>query len=104
MTTDQNPDCLFCKIVNGDIPAQRLYEDDWVLAFDDINPQAPVHFLVIPKTTITHPATTTHGRLNAEQKSQAGIGEGLVRVSCGLEDIRDIQADLERGLSERHVD
>ena len=54
------------------------------------------------KTTITHPATTTHGRLNAEQKGQAGIGEGLVRVSCGLEDIRDIQADLEGGLSERH--
>ena len=52
------------------------------------------------KTTITHPATTTHGRLSEEQKMEAGIGEGLVRVSCGLEDIRDIQADLAGGLSE----
>ena len=52
------------------------------------------------KTTVTHPATTTHGRLSEEQKMEAGIGEGLVRVSCGLEDIRDIQADLAGGLSE----
>jgi len=42
-------DCLFCKIVAGDIPATIVYEDDNVLAFDDISPQAPVHTLVIPK-------------------------------------------------------
>lgn len=41
--------CIFCKIVNGEIPAQKVYEDDDVLAFDDISPQAPVHVLVIPK-------------------------------------------------------
>ena len=45
-------DCLFCKIVNGDIPARKLYEDDRVVAFHDIAPQAPVHFLVIPKKHI----------------------------------------------------
>ena len=45
-------DCLFCKIVNGDIPARKLYEDDLVVAFHDIAPQAPVHFLVIPKKHI----------------------------------------------------
>lgn len=45
-------DCLFCKIVNGDIPARKLYEDDQVVAFHDIAPQAPVHFLVIPKKHI----------------------------------------------------
>jgi O-succinylhomoserine sulfhydrylase len=50
------------------------------------------------KTTITHPATTTHGRLTPEQKAQAGIADGLVRVSVGLESIRDIQRDLARGL------
>jgi O-succinylhomoserine sulfhydrylase len=50
------------------------------------------------KTTITHPATTTHGRLTPEQKAQAGIAEGLVRVSVGLENIRDIQGDLANGL------
>ena len=45
-------DCLFCKIVNGDIPSAKVYEDEKVLAFKDINPQASVHFLVIPKTHI----------------------------------------------------
>ena len=45
-------DCLFCKIVNGDIPARKLYEDDQVVAFHDIAPQAPVQFLVIPKKHI----------------------------------------------------
>lgn len=50
------------------------------------------------KTTITHPATTTHGRLTPEQKMQAGIADGLVRVSVGLESSRDIQRDLARGL------
>lgn len=50
------------------------------------------------KTTITHPGTTTHGRLAPEQKAQAGIVDGLLRVSVGLENIHDIQRDLARGL------
>jgi histidine triad (HIT) family protein len=41
--------CIFCKIVNKEIPAKIVYEDDSILAFDDINPQAPVHVLLIPK-------------------------------------------------------
>jgi len=45
-------DCLFCKIVSGDIPSTKVYEDDMVLAFRDIAPQAPVHVLVIPKIHI----------------------------------------------------
>jgi histidine triad (HIT) family protein len=47
MTTD--PDCIFCKIVAGQIPARKAYEDDQLLAFHDIHPWAPVHLLVIPK-------------------------------------------------------
>lgn len=50
------------------------------------------------KSTITHPATTTHGRLSAEQKREAGIGEGLIRVSVGLEEVEDLKRDLARGL------
>lgn len=50
------------------------------------------------KTTITHPATTTHSRMTPEQRSAAGISDGLVRIAVGLESIADIQADLERGL------
>lgn len=42
-------DCLFCKIINGDIPSNKAYEDEKCYAFHDINPQAPVHVLVIPK-------------------------------------------------------
>jgi len=49
---DQNPDCLFCKIVAGTIPAKRLYEDEESIAFADINPQAPAHLLIIPKRHI----------------------------------------------------
>lgn len=50
------------------------------------------------RTTITHPASTTHGRITAEARAQAGIGEGLLRVAAGLEDLKDLQADLARGL------
>jgi histidine triad (HIT) family protein len=41
--------CLFCRIVAGEIPAKKVYEDDDVIAFDDINPQAPMHVLVVPR-------------------------------------------------------
>ena len=50
------------------------------------------------KSTITHPASTTHGRISAEARANAGIGEGLLRVAVGLENIEDIKADLARGL------
>ena len=45
-------DCLFCKIANKEIPSNLIYEDDKVVAFNDINPQAPVHFLLVPKEHI----------------------------------------------------
>lgn len=44
-----DPNCIFCKIVRGEIPAKKIHEDDEVLAFHDVRPQAPVHFLLIPK-------------------------------------------------------
>jgi O-succinylhomoserine sulfhydrylase len=50
------------------------------------------------KSTITHPATTTHGRISPEARARAGITEGLLRVAVGLESVKDICADLERGL------
>ncbi|MBU2885092.1 O-succinylhomoserine sulfhydrylase [Gilvimarinus agarilyticus] len=51
------------------------------------------------KTTIVHPATTTHGRLSDAQRAETGITENLIRIAVGLEDVQDIQADLERGLT-----
>ena len=46
-------DCLFCKVVKGDIPSSKVYENEYVYAFRDINPQAPVHILVVPKEHIS---------------------------------------------------
>jgi histidine triad (HIT) family protein len=45
-------DCVFCKIIDGDIPADRLYEDDLVVTILDINPRAPIHFIVLPREHI----------------------------------------------------
>jgi O-succinylhomoserine sulfhydrylase len=53
------------------------------------------------KSTITHPATTTHGRLEPEQRTEAGISDGLIRVSVGLEDVEDLKKDLARGLAQK---
>jgi len=73
-----DPECLFCKIVAGELPAERLYEDDDILAFEDIHPQAPFHGLIIPKT---HVATLND--LEAEQVELAGrlflVAQGLAR-------------------------
>jgi histidine triad (HIT) family protein len=69
MTAD--PECLFCKIVAGQLPADRVYEDEAVLAFKDIHPQAPFHCLVIPKV---HVATLND--FSADQR--ALIGELLL--------------------------
>jgi histidine triad (HIT) family protein len=52
-------DCIFCKIVDGRIPAKKVFEDDDILAFNDINPARPVHVLVIPKKHIASLATVT---------------------------------------------
>ena len=52
-------DCIFCKIANGEIPSTKVYEDDLVVAFNDLEPQAPTHILVIPKKHITSAADIT---------------------------------------------
>ncbi len=69
-------DCLFCKMVKGDIPPDKVYEDDEVLAFNDINPQAPTHILIIPKK---HIAT-----LNDVEESDIGLLGKLSRVAAKL--------------------
>ena len=54
------------------------------------------------KTTIVHPATTTHGRLSEQQRKEAGIHQGMIRIAVGLEDVEDLQADCERGFAAAH--
>ncbi|MDA8163636.1 MAG: histidine triad nucleotide-binding protein [Desulfobacteraceae bacterium] len=51
--------CIFCKIAGGEIPVAKLYEDEDVVAFRDLNPQAPLHFLVIPRKHLAGPAAIT---------------------------------------------
>lgn len=58
-----DPNCLFCKIVNGEIPAATVYQDDTVTVFKDINPQAPIHYLVIPNTHTACVAETADGKI-----------------------------------------
>lgn len=58
-------DCLFCKIIHGEIPSTKVYEDDTVFAFRDINPQAPTHVLVIPKKHVASLAEAD--KLSAEE-------------------------------------
>lgn len=87
-------DCLFCKIVEGTIPSRKVYEDDLVYAFHDIQPQAPVHLLVIPKKHIAamndcepeDQALLGHLLLSAKTIAQeAGLGESGYRLinNCG---------------------
>ncbi|MDO9558619.1 MAG: HIT domain-containing protein [Syntrophales bacterium] len=57
-------DCIFCRIVSGQIPSSKVYETDQVLAFDDIHPMAPVHVIVIPKTHIPTLMDLTAERMN----------------------------------------
>ena len=64
-------DCIFCKIVAGEIPATKVYEDDDVIAFNDIHPIAPVHFMIVPKEHIESLAS-------AEEKHQALLGKILL--------------------------
>ncbi len=66
--------CLFCKIVAGKVPAARVYEDDQVIAFNDINPQAPMHVLVVPKR---HVAT-----LNDLSEADDALVGAMVRVAA----------------------
>jgi histidine triad (HIT) family protein len=74
--------CLFCKIINKEIPAKIVYEDDSIIAFEDVNPQAPVHILVIPRI---HIPTT----LDIDDKDNELIGR-MVQVASKIARDREI--------------
>lgn len=75
-------DCIFCKIVKGDIPCAKIYENDRVLAFDDINPMAPVHVIIVPKK---HLPTL----LDIDARS-AGIAIDLILAAQEVAEIKGI--------------
>ena len=86
-------DCLFCKIIDGEIPSTKVYEDEYCYAFKDINPIAPIHWLFIPKTHISGASAVTAenadvvGRIFtaiAKVTAEAGITSGFrVITNCG---------------------
>lgn len=87
-------DCIFCKIVAGEIPSKKIYEDEQVLAFNDINPEAPTHVLIIPKKHISslndlssdHVQLAGHILLTAKKVAEElGVAEAGYRVvnNCG---------------------
>lgn len=86
-------DCLFCKIINGEIPSNKVYEDDRVFAFRDIAPQAPTHILIIPKQHIKSAAEIDEGNSDvvahifevaAKIAKQEGLDDGFRIVNnCG---------------------
>ena len=88
-------DCIFCKIIAGEIPSKKLYEDELCLAFYDIQPLAPVHFLVVPKTHIASAAGLTEDNaalvghifaVIAKLTAQLGFADGFrVVTNCGAD-------------------
>lgn len=74
-------DCLFCKMVSGEIPVKRLHDDDVAIAFADIHPQAPVHVLVVPKV---------HVQSVAEATDQAMLG-GLMAAAASVAKAQGLQ-------------
>ena len=88
-------DCLFCKIIAGEIPSNKVYEDDEILAFYDIEPQAPVHFLVVPKIHISGPDAVNEENMGVVGKIYATIAKLAkelklekgyrVIANCGME-------------------
>lgn len=71
-------DCLFCKIIEGSIPSKKVYEDDAVYAFRDINPMAPVHVLLVPKTHIP----SMDGVTTENSAAVARIFEAIPKVAA----------------------
>jgi len=93
-------DCIFCKIVEGSIPSKKVYEDDDMLAFHDIQPQAPVHFMIVPKRHVdslaavdeSHAAVLGRmlamaGRLAKEQGSPDGFRTIINTGRIGRQDV-----------------
>ncbi|MGD2138759.1 MAG: histidine triad nucleotide-binding protein [Burkholderiales bacterium] len=100
-------DCIFCKIVRGEIPSSKVYEDDEIFAFHDINPAAPVHFMIIPKKHIASLADVQDGdrdvlgrimlmagRLAKEQGSTDGFRTVVNTGRVGRQDVYHLHVHI----------
>jgi len=100
-------DCIFCKIVRGEIPARKVYEDDEIVGFRDIHPLAPVHFMLVPKRHIASLAEATAddagllgrimvltGRLAREQGSPEGFRTVVNTGRIGRQDVMHLHVHV----------
>ena len=105
MSASDAQDCIFCRIVRGEIPSRKVYEDDEILAFHDINPVAPVHFMVIPKRDSLAHATADDagvlgrmlvltGRLAREQGSPDGYRTIINTGRVGRQDVKHVHVHV----------
>jgi histidine triad (HIT) family protein len=95
-----DPDCIFCKLLDGKIPSKKLYEDGEMLAFDDISPWAPVHFLVVPKRHVVSMAEIVEadapllGRMMAlipKLMLERGVTNGFrIIVNAGQDGLQEV--------------
>lgn len=103
-------DCLFCRIASGQLPSRKVFEDEEIFAFHDINPARPVHLLVIPKRHITSLATVTDadapvlgrilavaGRLASEQGSPDGFRLIINSGRIGHQEVQHLHAHIVGG-------
>lgn len=90
------PDCIFCKVVKGEIPSTKLYENDYIIAIEDINPKAKVHSLVIPKVHVES--------LNEleDEKLMAQILKGVKEV-CKIKGIKSYKLHVNTGKEEGQI-
>ena len=100
-------DCIFCKIARGEIPSKKVYEDDEMIAFHDIHPQAPVHFMLVPKRHVASLAETTAddapvlgrmltlaARLAREQGSPDGFRTVINTGRVGRQDVMHVHIHI----------
>ena len=105
-------DCIFCKIVRGEIPSRKVYEDDEIVGFQDIHPLAPVHFMLVPKRHIASLADATAddagllgrimvltGRLAREQGSPEGFRTVVNTGRIGRQDVMHVHVHVIGGPS-----
>jgi histidine triad (HIT) family protein len=105
-----DPNCVFCKIVRGDIPCRKVYEDADVLAFHDISPQAPVHFMLVPKKHVASLYELTDGdapvmgrimvlagRLAREQGAADGFRTVVNTGRVGRQDVMHVHVHVVGG-------
>jgi len=106
-TLQTDPSCIFCKIVRGDIPSRKVFEDDQVFAFHDIQPVAPVHFMLIPRkhiasmydltdddTAVMGRIMTLAGRLAREQGAADGFRTIINTGRVGRQDVKHVHVHV----------